>query len=564
MSDIISQDLNDSIEEKPTGESLVPGHSRLRPFLLAVLLTALFTGPILVIELIAPRPAWSALPVIVFFVALEATYTTDWLYQPQRRHLSRINYRLAEFIVIALFLRLLSWAVSGGVPPLEVWRGYLLAPLSFFDSTYMIYLLIALLAWERSVHFSSLFMQLSLSASEVDYYSLPRLEQARRFHDRPIDRERPAVFAGLVKSWLGGGLLLVLFAALTTVDLPTLDLARGVRTINRLGLRPEMLAALLIYFLLGLWLISQGRLAMVRSRWLAEGTMSRPGVIATWRRTSLTLLLLVALVAAFLPIGSTFAIAAVLRAIVAALFFVVQLLFLALTLLFVTLVSLLGIEQQAEEEMELVPQQPEFPTLAPQDTPMSETSALLAGGFFWLLVVAVVVIALAFFLRDRGYGLEQFGALKMWWQSLQAWLGRFFGGAARQATTLRQSLSTRLRALRPDAGGARTPWRFFRINALPPRQQVRYFYLSTVRRAEEKGVPRGGSETPVEYAQHLKENWPEAGEEIEALTGAFLEARYSRRDFEVEEVNPVKAIWRRVRSALRRSRHPDEAEPDDE
>lgn len=548
----------------PAGESLVPGHSRLRPLLLAVLLTALFTGPILVIDLISPQPAWSALPVVVFFVVLEATYTTNWLHQPQRRHLSRVNYRLAEFIVIALLLRLLSWGMSGGIPSSEVWRGYLLAPLSFFDSTYLVYLLIALFAWERGAHFSGLFIDLSLSASEVDYYSLPRLEQARRFHDRPIDRERPAVFAQLVKSWLGGGLLLVFFAALTTVDLPTLDLARGVRTINRLGLRSEMLAALLIYFLLGLWLISQGRLAMIRSRWLAEGTVSRPGVIATWRRTSLVLLLLVALVAAFLPIGSTFAIAAVLRAIITAVFFVVQLLFLALTLLFVTLVNLLGIEPEQGEEMDLVPQQPEFPQLAPQDGPLSETSALLAGGLFWLLVVAVAMVALAFFLRDRGYRLEQFGVLKSWWQSVQLWLERLFGGAARQATVLRHSLGARLRQLRPDTGSARTPWRFMRINALPPRQQVRYFYLSTVRRAEEKGVPRGDSETPAEYAQHLKENWPEAGEEIEALTDAFLEARYSRRDFETEELNPVKAIWRRVRSALRRPRHPDDKAPDSE
>ncbi|MFW6063517.1 MAG: DUF4129 domain-containing protein [Chloroflexota bacterium] len=561
MSERPRQDLNKIEDQVPAGESLDPGHSRLRPLLLAVLLTALFTGPILVVDLISPRPAWSALPVVVFFVVLEATYTTYWLHQPQRRHLSRVNYRLAEFIVIALALRLLSWGISGGIPSSEVWRGYLLAPLSFFDSTYLIYLLIALFAWERGAHFSGLFIDLSLSPTEVDYYSLPRLEQARRFHDRPIDRERPAVFAQLVKSWLGGGLLLVFFAALTTVDLPTLDLARGVRTINRLGLRSEMLAALLIYFLLGLWLISQGRLAMVRSRWLAEGTVSRPGVIATWRRTSLVLLLLVALVAAFLPIGSTFAIAAVLRAIVTAIFFVVQLLFLALTLFFVTLVNLLGIEPEQGEEMDLVPQQPEFPPLAPQDAPLSETSALLAGGLFWLLVVAVVMVALTFFLRDRGYRLEQFGVLKSWWQSVQLWLERLFGGAARQATVLRQSLGARLRQLRPDTGSARTPWRFMRINALPPRQQVRYFYLSTVRRAEEKGVPRGGSETPAEYARHLKENWPEAGEEIEALTGAFLEARYSRRDFETEELNPVKAIWRRVRSALRRPRHPDDEAP---
>src|SRR5690606_7148976 len=137
----------------------------------------------------------------------------------------------------------------------------------------------------------------------VDYYSLPAQLRKERYPDRPVDRERPYVFAELTRSWLAGGFLLALFAAMTSVDIPaSLEGEFTVRTIGRLGLRPEILFALLVYFLVGLWLISQARLSMVRARWLADGVASRPGVIASWHRASMLILLLVAVIAAFLPI----------------------------------------------------------------------------------------------------------------------------------------------------------------------------------------------------------------------------------------------------------------------
>jgi hypothetical protein len=102
------------------------------------------------------------------------------------------------------------------------------------------------------------------------------------------------------------------------------------------------------------------------------------------------------------------------------------------------------------------------------------------------------------------------------------------------------------------------PWNFIRLNALSAREQIRYFYLSTVRRAGERGVPRDRSETPSEFAADLKENWPEAEGDIEALTDAFLHARYSRQ--EIEDVSPVKQTWKRVKSSLRRRNRPDRRE----
>src|SRR5690606_906794 len=96
------QDLNarpdeDFLNRLPMGD---PGV--LQPFLIAILVTALITGPIVIIRLAAPDSAWRYLTVAVFVVALQSVYTSRWLSHPDRRQLNRTTYRLAELMVIAL------------------------------------------------------------------------------------------------------------------------------------------------------------------------------------------------------------------------------------------------------------------------------------------------------------------------------------------------------------------------------------------------------------------------------------------------------------------------------
>jgi hypothetical protein len=521
----------------------------LRPFLLAALATALLSGLIVFVSLVSPHPAWRWLPLVAFAAAVEGVYTTHWLSRPERRYLSRPGYRAAELLVIALFLRLLTWAMAGGLPDAETVRGYLLSPLSFFDGLFVIYVAVAALAWERAITWSDLFLRLKLTEAEVSYYSLPASEQAARFGDRPIDRERSHVFTGFVNSWIGGGMWLALATALTSVDTRALA-GGGLTTITRLGLQPHMFAALLVYFLLGLWLVSQARLLLMRARWAADGVASPAHMPRIWNRSTLALILLVALVAALLPVGRTFGLAALIQFVLGAVFLVVQLVFFALSALVFLLLGLLGLRAEAPEEVppEILP----APTPPPPPEAMSETPALILGGLFWVLVAAVSLIALLFFLRDRGFRLET-SALGRGWRLLLSRLRALWRRGARQAGNLRAAVAARLQKEEAPAGAETgRSWRFLRVNALPPREQVRYFYLSTVRRAGEQGVAREAGETPSEFATDLKGGWPEAGQEIETLTDAFLEARYSRQPIEAEDVSPIRQVWKRVREALRR------------
>ncbi len=102
-----------------------------------------------------------------------------------------------------------------------------------------------------------------------------------------------------------------------------------------------------------------------------------------------------------------------------------------------------------------------------------------------------------------------------------------------------------------QAGKLRLPWRFVRLNALSPRDRVRYFYLSTVRRAAEQGTVRQPSQTPAEFLHDLKSTWPEAEGDATALTEAFLAARYDRIEISPDDAQETKTIWERVKRALK-------------
>jgi hypothetical protein len=90
-----------------------------------------------------------------------------------------------------------------------------------------------------------------------------------------------------------------------------------------------------------------------------------------------------------------------------------------------------------------------------------------------------------------------------------------------------------------------------RVGALGPRQQILYYYLSVVRRAGRQGVPRRASQTPREFAATLAPRLAEAKGDMETLTDAFVQARYSPRDVPPADVGHIRASWQRVRAALR-------------
>ena len=100
--------------------------------------------------------------------------------------------------------------------------------------------------------------------------------------------------------------------------------------------------------------------------------------------------------------------------------------------------------------------------------------------------------------------------------------------------------------------GAATPGWWQRWRARTQRERVRRLYLVMLERAREVGPPRGSSQTPYEFAGRLAPHVTGEEEALTGLTEAFVEARYSQRDFQTHEVSLLHRLLNRLRRRLGR------------
>lgn len=159
-----------------------------------------------------------------------------------------------------------------------------------------------------------------------------------------------------------------------------------------------------------------------------------------------------------------------------------------------------------------------------------------------------------FFLRERGYRIRA-GEISAWWSALSQWLHETWERLTGRIRSTRRGLQVHLGTspftpALPKAALPAKP-RFLRLGNLTPREQIRYYYLSLVRRAGERGIARRTGETPLEYAQNLEQAWPDSEADLDELTRAFLEARYSPHTIAGEDVLTVRERWKRLKSRIR-------------
>ncbi|MCA9947142.1 MAG: DUF4129 domain-containing protein [Anaerolineales bacterium] len=528
----------------------------VQPLLISILITALLSAILVLAEIITDA-VWLPFSLFLFLVTLEGCYTTLWLQQPERRLLNHTAYRAAELLLLALLLRVFAWTVTGSWPHLADIPQILRLPQTIFlDAPFIFIGLLSLFGWSQATHLGVTFTNLSIDQAEVHYYTQP-LNQ-RVSSDKPVRTNRGQIVLTYFRQWVGGAMVLALVTAMSNFDV--VEVYRGSSlALARLGLRSELLVFLLLYFLAGFALLSQAQLAAMNARWLINGVRRTGRVEQSWHRYTIWLLGGIALVAAFLPIGSTFAIGNLLQAIIWGISSAASFILSLLSTLLALFLSLFSGDPVPETTEPLVqPTLPPVPTPTPTPIPSAlppETidTGLIVSSLFWAVAIVVSVMAISFFLRERGVKMDT-AVFQSIWHRFRAWLKTAWRGAGHQVRDWQQAVQARIQRSNNEKESGQPPWRFIRLNSLSPREQIRYFYLSTVKRAGDKGVPRQRAETPLEYAQDLKQSWPEAEEDVDALTDAFLEARYGRSPIEKEDVNPVKKRWRQVKSNLRRQR----------
>ncbi|MBE2222747.1 MAG: DUF4129 domain-containing protein [Anaerolineae bacterium] len=528
----------------------------IRPTLIILMVTALMGAILAVAISVNPSHIWYLGFLICFFVILESYFTTAWLEKPARRNLHHLNYRGAELLVLVVALRLLTWWIQGNWPESSAVLSYLKSPFTLFDDGYFWAIFgLSLIAWQRTIAITRSFSLMKPDEAELAYYTLPRNE--RDANSQPLSDDRSHLQQGFVQQFLGGGLVVLICAGLASYNLSEFGNVETAFSsgLTRLGLSPSMLASLLLYFLCGFLLLSQSRLAILEMRWLAGDVKQRTPIGRHWHRRTLFVVLAIGLIAAFLPVGSTLPFVRILNLIIFGFITIITTLIYLASLLFYSILSLIFRRGTAVEEPPPPPPSP--PSPPPQVAPLIETSETLQYIFssaFWAIVIVACIIAFAFFLRDRGIKLDN-AFLQRTWLTLKLWWQQLRQGINEQMQDIQGGLQSLFTPKSTEETKKQPPWHFVRVNALSPREKVYYFYLSTVKRADQKGVSRQKSETPLEFADDLKATWPDAEKEIEELTGAFLQARYSPDSIEEEDVIPVKNQWKRLKTNLRKQKH---------
>ena len=515
--------------------------SILRPMLIAIAAVCLVLAMLAFIRRIMPTLPLiytELLAIVGALASITGSITTTWLAQPGQRSKRSAGYRFAEMVLILGTTRIAIWLTTDSFPGVEQ---FLLKPVdSFLDGYFIVGAIVVLLAWIMSTAMTEDLLAMALQPD--DLYVVRGVGDRWQDTARPVYTDRPAILRRFVARWVIGGILLVIFAAGSRYDLPE----SGIFGVVRQNIDPVVIGAIIIYFLAGLVLISQGQLALMRSRWTLQKVPSAPAVLQNWPVFALLVIVLIGIIAAMLPLGGTFYLAQILSAILAGIYFFLFGVFRFFLSLFLTLLSWLT----GEPTQEIPPAQPPMPTpdLALPPAAAATLPPWTGGVFFWAF--AAILLGYAAYIYFSGKGKDFAWARRVWAMLRMRWMMLFGAYQQWQAARLRAQAARAEAELRGEGRGL-PAW--LRLRGLDPDRQVRYYYLALLHRAQEAGLARHEAETPLNYAPRLAAQL-EADEEnraaISDLTDAFVKVRYAGDHVAPDRLARIKEMWRLLKKRL--------------
>jgi hypothetical protein len=484
----------------------------------------------------APAVRWSIVGLGVLAAVIGCT-TTTWLAMPAQRLRRSAGYRLAEIVLLVALARFVLWLVSGELPsPLLLLSDPLLA---VADGVFLFALVTILFTWYAAIDFTDDLARMALQPDELWI----RQRSNTRFADsaRPAPTNRPAILRGFVARWVVWGIVLILLASTLRMGVTR----PGFWTLARIDIDPTVIGAILLYFLIGLLLISQAQLAVLRARWTIDRLPTMPAIIRNWPLYTFAVIMLFGVVAAFLPLGDTYLLSVILSTILNVIFAFFLLIFRLITVLFLMLLSLLPFANQTPAE---APPPPPAQALLEQPPPLLVIPPWVSGAFFWISVAALIGYAAYFYFSDKDASM--LWLRRLWDRIVTQWMALF--GATRRWAQQRQSAPGEAVSQRFGVWGKLIrqllPWQL-----LDPEQRVRMLYLQMLARAEEASIGRQPAETPDRYAPRLESSItaaPEDAAAVNELTAAFVDVRYAGRPADAAEAERLRKRWEKLRHAL--------------
>ena len=537
----------------------------VHPVLIAGMMTCIMAALVAVVKRFGP--GWRGEPVVIltFLVCLEGITSGRVIDERGLEDVALVRFRVVEWLVIMIALRVTT-ILAGDLGPLpgilQEWPG---EPGSLFDLAYLALAVALFAAWRTSISLahdlSGLkgYLRHAASASAIhgaagprssggqdpddSQAALKRIAQIQgrvnyRFPIPPPSQQRASVVAQrrITRPFALGAVVVLVLTSLTRID------AQGILTPQ--GPAPGAVVGATLYFPLGLALLSQAHLRIQSWSWKLDRVRVPRHLAGRWLALIGVFVGLGVVVALLLPTGYPTALLGWLSSRVGSWLSGIPDL---LSALFVRRDRQLSdmYDQFRETGGGFMGLPAYRPIASGPGVPWWQT---VRSVLFWMLLVAVGGYSLFRFMQDRGGLLRWLSGIPLLrWvaqllRDIRAAIGGLVSGAGESVGEW----------LARSADRETSPWpRYLSLRSLSPTQLVRYFYLSTLRRAENVGQSRDPHQTPYEYEGVLSAQVAEVADDLRQLTEAFVGARYGQGTFEVEELDPIRVSWRRLRSALR-------------
>lgn len=531
--------LHETAGEQPAVTSLTP---LLWNSALVAMGACLGTGLASLAGAIYPGAYASALPWLALLVGIESLYSRAVSRRVTRTFQQRILYFASEWIIIGLIVKGIVLAGAGFAALADEAQRWLADFYTFiFEPAFLLSLIALFIVWSAVRVLAGDLAPLAMDERKL-------LRQMQATEERGGLSEVRDNFAGHV---IAGGISLAVILVLATL----------VRMLSAAKAAPAPAIVLLIYFTLSLLLLGHTRVRAAISTWAIEGVEIEPGLGTRWAGYGLALALGLALIALLLAAGNPLtlfqSLSTLVRSILFGLIYFITLIWMLIVFMFQVIAFalfsliawLFGTPPPAAPQLQTPEQQPlERATATPIDIPFGSALlvafgiALVAGALYYLLSRR---LALGDELRTAG---SLLGLLRRRLAAFWVWLMGLFAQPAALLQKLRsdQPKSPSQAKDAETALGHRAGLRNMTARAL-----VRYYYGLLLQRGAQSGMPRNPAHTPSEYAQVLDQGAPDASQDVDQLTQAFIEARYSTHDVSDQQAAAVREWFIRVRNALR-------------
>jgi hypothetical protein len=485
------------------------------------------------------------------------------------------DYGITDWVLLLIpllvLVRLLPSILEGpGAVGRDIGR-WMDDPITFWDASLAWGIIILFFVWDGALSVAHSLGTLAFQTAEPASASRRGRPTALEWDNTPYRfADHNGAWRHLMRLFIFGGFLTLLFTGLALVDVDQLGNPQ----------RPEVggvMPAVLLYYLLGLILASQTSLDRLRAGWLRGGVAIQPGLARRWLGYSLALMGLGLLLALMLPTSFSDQAADQLPLIWRWLWFIrlpLTFIFRLTELLIGGLAALLFAPFALLFPRADSLNAPAIPTPAPVPTPLpvqpdSGLPPSIGGRLLWGLLLYVLPTALLLYAawntwRKRKVIWRDLRAFtRAFWQLLReavldltAAFWRIFSfGSPRLLSLAPRAIQERLRRRRARRlGSSDEPSGWLRLRNLGPRELILYFYVSLLQRAEGVGWKREKGQTPYEYGRDLAQHLPDRKGEVDALTEAFVRARYSPSPVSPDEAQRARGPWQRLRDSMQTRR----------